>query len=418
MQVLVVSNVKRDYVNFRSVQTLQNIEWDGIEALIYNSSKDSDVDTILELTRACNVVPKVIYINKQINSLFYGFFSGAKGDIYEDESLLEDEETLQFLIDDYKKTGMTVKAPNDDFETISTFIANVSKEKVENLEKLVKNNMVLQTLKMSVENVETALVRTDKANVGMVEMFNKTSEIIENLQEGQEKTSTEIAKLSQAIENIESKNIGGRSMNLFDFPTFQVPNTIPRVLYVKVYSPCMFLTSFLLAYQHYLTMMKQKSTKFLICVPKLKQYIKKYEQFTRLAMETINQRGIQNNSIFVTHEPKSQVLNAFFNMKSDIFIVVDMMFGDNLLAGAKIVQYNAISGMSDIKRYNLQVRNCIMPLSGYSNSIIIPKITSYSLNKTPDGKQVQTNDAQKKTKYYEACGERYKILDVALNLDK
>lgn len=415
---LVVSNVKREYSNFRSVQTLQNIEWTEVDALIFNSSKDTDVDTILELTRACNNVKKIIYINKQINSLFYGFFAGAGGDIYDDESLLEDEESLQFLVDDYKETGMAIKPPNDAFDTISKFIANVSKSKAENLEKLVRDSNILQNLKMSMENVETALVRTDKVNVGMVEMFNKTSEIIDNLQEGQEKTSIEIEKLSQAIENIESKNIGGRSMNLFDFPTFQVPNTIPRVLYVKVYSPCIFLNSFLLAYQHYLTMQKQKATKFLVCVPKLKQYIKKYEQFTRLATETINQRGIQNNNIFVTHEPKSQVLNAFFNMKSDIYIVVDMMFGDNLIAGAKVVQYNAVTGLSDIKRYNLQAKNCIMPLTGFSNSLVIPRISQYNMIKTADGKQVYTNDMQKKTKYFDACAEKYKVLDVALNLSK
>lgn len=412
----VVSVNRHDYQSFKCVQSLQNIDWEKVDALIYHNSKDSDVDTILELSRACNCVPKVIYINRQINSLFYGMFAGANGDIYDDEGMLEDEETLTYLIEEYKKTGMTIKAPTDDVDTISKFIASVSKENVDNLANLVKNNFLLQTLKTSVENVETALVRTDKANVNMVEMFNKTSEIINNLQEGQEKTTEEISKLSEYLQTLESRNLSRGSMAIFDFPTFQVPNTLNRVLYIKVYSPCIFLNSFLASYQHYLKMTKQISSKILVCVPKLKQYIKKYERLTRLAPETINQRGIQNNDIFVTHEPKSQILSAFFSMKSEIFIVIDMMFGDVLLKGAKVVTFNAITGISDIQRYGLQAKDCIMPFTGLNTSIIIPRINSFGFIKGPDGKQIPAPDNSKRSKYFDACKDKYYRLDKALNL--
>lgn len=422
MTQLVVSTNRYEYANFKCIQSLQNLEWENVSVLIFNSTKDSEVDTILELSKALELskegsaVEKIIYINQQINSLYYGLFAGAQADIYNDETMLNDEETLEYLVSDYKNTGMTIKPPKQDVETISKFVATVSKESADSLAKLIKNAVWLQTLQNSVENVETALVRTDDANVGMVEMFNKTSEIIETLQEGQTRTTEEIEKLSKYLEEVEQSSTI-KPMNLFDFPTFQVPNTISKVLYIRVFSPCKYLFSFIEAYQHYLKMNKQINSKFLIAVPKLKQFIKKYENLTRLAPETINQRGIQSQELFVTHEPKSQILSAFFNMKADMFIVIDMMFGNALLAGAKVVQFGAVTGLSDIQRYSVDPKRCIISGLGLGSNIIIPSIPNYGYMSAAGRTRVAANITNKRTKYFEACKDKgYKHLDLTLGV--
>lgn len=414
---LVISKNRHDYENFECRQSLLGIDWKDVSVLIFNNSKDDEVDVILELSKAGEIVEKVIYISQQINALYYGIFAGANADIYDDEGMLLEEEVLNYLVSDYKQTGMTIKPPSDDVETISKFVAAVSKESADSLLKLVNNSIWLQTLKSSVESVETALVRTDQANVSMVEMFNKTSEIIDNLQEGQMRTTEEIEKLSKYLEQVEQTSTV-KSMNIFDFPTFQVPNTVPRVLYIRVYSPCKYLFSFVEAYQHYLKMTKQISSKFLIAVPKLKQYIKKYENLARLSSETINQRGIQNQELFVTHEPKSQILTAFFNMRADLYIVVDMMFGSALLAGAKVTQYSAVTGLSDIQRYGVDTKRCIISGAGLSSNIIIPTISNYAYTNSGNGKsRVPANSTVKRTKYFEVCKDKgYKALDTALGL--
>lgn len=400
---LVVSTNRYEYLDFQCTQSLQNVAWENIECLIYHTSRDNDVDTILELSKAGEVVPKVIYINQQINSLYYGLFAGIDADIYNDESMLSDEETLNFLVEDYKNTGMTIKAPNLDMETISKFVAAVSKESVESLSKLVKNNLWLQTLESSLKSVETALVRTDEANVGMVGVFNKTSEIIETLQEGQTRTTEEIEKLSKYLSEVEQRSQGKNQNSMFFFSTFQVPNTVSKVLYIRVYSPCRYLLSFVGAYQHYLKMNKQLQSKILIAVPKLKQYIRKYDTFTRLATETINTRGIQTHEVFVTQEPKPLILNAFFNMNADLYIVIDMMFGESaLLQGAKVVPLNAINGVSDIKTFGLKPDRCIITQVGLSSNIIIPHLQGYNNNPTGDNRTI-SNLTNKRTKYYESC---------------
>ena len=413
---LVVSKNRYSYSNFECVQSLDDIEWSNVSVLIFNSCKDDEVKTILGLSKAGEIVKKIIYINKQINALYYGLFSGINADIYDDEGMLEDEETLDFLVSDYKHTGMTIKAPNDDIETISKFVATVSKESAESLSKLVKNSFWIQTLKDSVENVGTALVRTDKTNEGMVEVFNKTSEMIETLKEGQKRTQDQIAELMRYIENTE-KASNNKGANLYEFPTFSVPNTVPKVLYIRVYSPCKYLFSFIESYQHYLKMNKQINSKFLIAVPKLKQYIKKYENLTRLATETINQRGIQNQELFVTHEPKSQILSSFFSMMADLFIVIDMMFGNALLSGAKIVEFGAVTGVSDIQRYQVDPKHCIISGAGLSSNIIIPGISNYAYMSVAGKSKVPSNLTNKRTKYVEACKDKgYRGLDTALGV--
>lgn len=415
---LVVSVNKYEYANFKCFQSFQNIVWEDVEVLIYHSSRDNDLDSILELSKASKTVEKMIYINQNINSLYYGLFAGFDADIYNDESMLSDEDTLEYLVEEYKHTGMNVKSPNDDVETISKFVAAVSKESADSLAKLVKNTFWLQSLESSMKNVETALVRTDEANVNMVEMFNKTSEIIEALQEGQIRTTEEIEKLSTYLQELERKGKDKES-SLIIFPPYNVANTAPKTLYVRVCSPCRYLFSFLSAYQDYLKMNKQKQVKLLICAPKLKQFMTKYdnENFCRLGMDTINIRGIENYDLYVTFEPRNQVLMKFFSMKADIMIVIDMMFGGNLLQGSKVISLNAISGVSDIKRYKIKdPKTCIVPHTGLNVNIVIPTLMQYGYT-TQGGQLVPTNIQIRRAKYFEKCHDKaYLKLDTFLGV--
>ena len=60
---IVVSTNHYDYMNFKCIPSLQNIEWENVECLVFHSTRDNDVDAILELSRAGDCVKKVIYIN-------------------------------------------------------------------------------------------------------------------------------------------------------------------------------------------------------------------------------------------------------------------------------------------------------------------------------------------------------------------
>lgn len=400
---LVVTLDKHYYTDFTVIQSIQNIDWSKVDVLVYHSSEDNDVDTILEVSRAGEHVEKIIYINHEINSLYYALFTGLKADIYDDESFLQDDETLEFLVSEYKNTGLTMKVPN--VEPIAKLLDIIASSSPEALAQKINNDMWRRSLESSINAVENALVRTDEANVNMVEMFNKTSEIIDTLQEGQLRTTEEIEKLSKMLKEIEAKtNKGGGSGTIY-FPTYQVTNATPKVLHVRVYSPCKFLFSFLTAYQDYLKMNKQINTKMILAVPKLPQFIKKYEgpEFCRLAVDTLNIRGIENHSLYVTFEPKNQVMSKFFSMRADMFIVIDMMFGEPLVKGARVVTLGAISALSDVKRFGLENNRCIISGGGLSSNIVIPTLSGYGYTSMPGKAMVPTNIQTKRGKYYEKC---------------
>ena len=410
----IVSNEKANYLNYKCTNTLQNIVWESVDVLIFNASKDTDVEAILALSKAGEIVPKIIYINSSLNSLFYGLFTGLNADIYTDESMLSDESILDFLVDSYHETGMTVKSVNEEVETISKFIATVSKENVKSLDTILNNQVLIETLKNSVKSVETSLVRTDEANGDMVKVFNKTSEMIQILKDNQDKTANEIEKLGQYLEEVESKKNSSASTGVTIFATFSVPNTVKKVLYIQVLSPCIYLNSFVGAYQDYLKMTKQLKTKVLLAVPKFKQYIKKYGTLTRLAPETLATRGMSNNDVFVTFEPKSNVLEAFFDYKADLHIVVDMLYSEPIIKGAKLVSLSAVTSLSDIKRFGLDGKRCIVPIQGAAVNIFIPRIQNYSYTKV--GNQTKpTTAVAKKTAYFDTCREgAYAKLDKLL----
>ena len=409
---LVVTVEKHYYNDFTIIQSLQNIDWSKVEVLIYHSSVDNDVDTILEVSRAGETVEKIIYLNKNINSLYYALFAGLKADIYDDESFLQDDETLEFLVTEYGNTGLTMKAPN--VEPISKLLDIIASSSPEALAQKINNEMWRRSLESSINAVETALVRTDEANVNMVEMFNKTSEIIDTLQQGQIRTTEEIEKLSRCLKEIEDKTNQSRGSSPIYFPTYQVTNATPKVLHIRVCSPCKYLFSFLSAYQDYLKMNKQINTKMLLAAPKLPQFIKKYEgtEFSRLAPDTLNIRGIEQHNLFVTFEPKQQVMSKFFSMRADMFIVIDMMFGEPLVKGAKVVTLNAITGLSDVKRYALDNSKCIISGGGLSSNIVIPTLAGYGYTTMPGKGMMPTNIQTKRAKYYEKCKDgAYKKLD-------
>lgn len=392
---------KHSYDNYKCTQTLQNIDWSTVDALIYSSSKDSDVDAILELSKAGEIVKKIIYVNSSLNALFYGLFTGVNADVYNDENMLDDESILDFLVDSYHETGMTVKSVNADVETIAKFIASVSKESAESLDKMLRNPILLKTLESSVQSVEHSLIRTDEANGDMVKMFNKTSDMIQVLKDGQAKTTAEIEKLGRYLDDIENRK--GSSTGIMIYPTFTVPNTVKKVLYIEVYSPCQFLNSFILAYRDYLRQAKQVNSKLMFVVPKLKKYITKYSELTRLDAETLAIRNISSNDVFVTFEPKSQVLDAFFSYKADIHIVVDMLYSEPLLKGAKLINLSAVSSLNDIKRFGLKGSSCILSSQGTATNIVIPKITNYLVTQGRNQKTEKATEVTKKHKYFQAC---------------
>lgn len=385
--------------------TLRGVDWATVDCLVFNSSMDSELDTGLELSRINGLIDKVIYINEKTNPLYYCIFTGMDADIYDNEDYLKDSSVLTFLIESYKETGMTIKSPNSDLDTLAKSIEAISSSNFDSLKKLVSNQFWIKTLNTAVANVDTSLTRSNEANTHVVGVLSEATKMITNLQAGQSNTSLELEKLKNLVSEMERKT---RPNAPFIFSTYTVPPTAQKVLYVKAVGTCRYLNSFILSYQNYLKMYQQYSSKVLITLPKLKLHMQRFGDFARLASDTVEIIDLGVSSTYVTYEPKKIVLDAFFNQPNvQIFIIVDLMFGDKLIEGHMVETFYALGGLGDEERFKIKPNRAIYPIIGKKEGILINHINDY----------YRSNEHTRKTLYYDKCLSGFKRLDSILLKD-
>lgn len=375
---IIVTTKNIDLNGFVVIKSLEKVDWGKVEVIIFHETIDTELNTILNLTEAAKHVEKTIYINKDLNNLYYVLFQGMmKGDIFTDEEFLDDAETLQYLIDNYKRTGMGVKPVNAEIEKIIQYLSEISTSNLEIVQRYLKSEVMQTSINKSLVSVQNTIEEKEELENQMITYFQQSLDFITEFMEDKKKQEESIQKLKTHLEDLEIKRGLGTESRKFIFPTYPVPNSVPKVLYIRALSPVIYLQSFMIAYLDYLKNERRKRVKMLIATPMLKLMIEKYKHLPNISPESVKTVSLNTSDLFVTHEPTSEVLNKFFNGKEDIYIVVDLMYGEPLLTGAKTVKVTAVQGVGDISKHGLDVTRTITPISGYSNGILIPRISGY-----------------------------------------
>jgi hypothetical protein len=240
--------------------------------------------------------------------------------------------------------------------------------------------------------------------------MSEINSYIDDLLERNEKTNAKIEELMEAVKKYEATNDFNtgirRPTNSVLFPSYSVPVGCSRVLYIKLYAPCNYLNSFILAYQDYLMMLKQKKAKVLLVHQKVELMMCKYKDIPRLAMDSVNMMNL-NSDFYITFEPYKMVLDAFFKQSAELYIVIDFLYSkDQLLKGHQVKTLCGVSGISDIKMFNLPPEKVISAQTGVEQSYIIPRLKGYA-SATKSGK-LQL--------YSSACSELYGRLDKLLDI--
>jgi hypothetical protein len=404
--VVLVTENSYDLNGVQCADSLKNVDWADLDCLVFHSSKDTDFEAVRILSEIKSYVSKVIYINADINPLFYCIFTGLDADIYDSEDFLADEGVLKYLIEDYKETGMTMKSSTSEIETITKYISALSDTDLENVQSLLGNSFWLKTLNTAVSNVNTAVVRADQANFEIVTMLDETVKLIKTLESSQLNTTNEIEKLKVMVKDLERKE---RPNIPFLYSRYTVPLSVQKVMYIRSVGPCRYLNSFILAYQDYLKMAKQYSTKVLFILPNLSMYIRRYENAPRISMDSVDILRTAEHDYFITFEPKKTVLDHFFNQQRiGIFIVVDLTLGDPLIEGSMVEKYFAASSANDVQRFDLRMDRTFVPQVGPDKGpIIIPHLTKYATS----------NTSTRKSMYYTHLKDRFERLNSVLIKD-
>lgn len=403
MKIVVISTKDLMIDGVDVINDIRELNVDDYDCIVFNSSLGTDLDLIRCITSLRSKEKAVIYINEDVRSLYYCLFRGIDADIYNSEDFLTDYGTLEYLASNYKSTGMELKVPDDDLDVLTNGVMAIVKKEADEVLKLVSNELWLTTINNAVDNLSMEIHRSKQINGDVVEVLNSVTTLLDTVEESMRNTDREFAKLQNMMNEYEKKN---RPNTPFMFSTYTVPVTVKKVFYIKVYGSCKYLLSFLGVYQHYLKMNKQYNSKLLVMLPKLKLHMQKYaqKQIPQLSRDSIGMVDLKAYNFFVTFEPKKSILDAFFKEGANMFIVVDMLQGDDMLEGYNVEKFNAVNGISDIETYNLPTEKLIISLislkEGVSN-IMIPHLIKYQ----------EANEQTRRTLYFDRCEPAYRLLD-------
>lgn len=393
------------------LDSIKDIEWRSFSTVVFNSAKENETETIGELTKLREMDIKIIYIARDISTLWYYIFNGLGADIYDDISFLEDYSILEYLIKKYHNNkDMMVKAPTEGAEALEKFLNLFTNSTEEEILKTINNKLWLQSLSSAVTNMHTSLIKSNSIGTEVMTLVCETNKLIRSLEHGQQNTANELIALQKLVtemqENISSPNSNTGSNLPFIYNKFIVPLAVPRVLYIRVVGNCIHLNSFLIAYQHYLKMRKQYNSKILLMMPKLKLNLKRYCNLSNISSDSIGLTGAVNSPLAITFEPKKNVLDAWFksSSKTDLYIVVDYLKDDIMIEGHMVETLYGVSSLNDLKRFNIKPEKGIIALSGLKQMYMIPFIPKYR----------DASDQTKKALYYDNCKLLFERLDTTL----
>ena len=330
---------------------------------------------------------------------------GIGGTIITDEFYFEDEDELDALFE------------NDDVEEEETSLAQSSALVIKDFvqafmhgEERINAPIYLEQVNAAVMELSTIAERQEIQLKDMgnsaIAIFEQINVLVNRMKEQQADLTTKLETLlnDQEENNSPRGRFGGGGVMFF--PTFKYMGTI-KVLSVRELSPCRYLTSFMLAYHHHLTYVQNKRAKLIFVHQKGEGVARKYQSFTSITQESMQNEALYASPIIATNNPKNEVMRKLTKTDDNVIIVVDRLYGNQPIISGKTVNIFAVGGLSDLDRFNVKPKNCI-----------------FSMAKHPDGLfalshlKTYPRDADSRYAVYNSAFEKnFEILDNLLELN-
>lgn len=310
------------YKVYKSFIEITNEEWAKIDCLVYHSSTDSTMDVIFSLNNLADNVKQRIYINAVLDPLVYRTFTSINGFVYTDEQFLDDAESLDYLIENVGTLGCEVNDTVENLDKLSTCINAVIDADEETRLKLIKNKNWVQTLNGCMEHMNYSLQIAVQSNDHMRSFLRTVDTYITDLHKKQQKAVSDVEKLRANLEII-TQNQG----TLKAFGVYKPTVLTKPILYIRCIGDIPYLITLLLCFQQFVKTTKQKKSKLLLIRTQQFNYITRYSEFYRLDNNSAKFYDPINNprSEFVTYEPVKNVMETFFKLDADFFIVIDYL---------------------------------------------------------------------------------------------
>lgn len=384
MRVIVSKTLQDNYQNFVVVDNFKKVRGlSGVTLLVIHNFEESDFDTgvfISEFKK--NGIKNILYINENPNANVKNTILGIKGKYIEDEFYFEDEEELLALVEECEQDV----EEETSLATVSTDIINDFIERFKRGDEQIQAPVYLEQVREAVNELSAITQQQQTQLLAMgssaMETFERASVIISNLAKQKKTIEDSLKNLEESRPAIQTKS--SMSGSILFYPTYNYTGSA-KVLVVREYSPCRYLTSFILAYEHYLHYSKNKRVKLIFVHQKGHGVLKKYTDYTSITQESMYLDSLYDAEIIATNNPKKDVLKKIFSRPADVFIIVDRMYGQQDIVSGRRVKVSAVSGSSDLKRFNVKENECIFSVNKKENALFtIPSIKNY-----PTGKDVR-----------------------------
>lgn len=407
MKVIVSTELDDNFTKFVVVDSFKKVkELQGVTTLIIHKYKESDFDAGVFITQFHNSgIDQFIYISSSPSSTLQMVLKGVSGYYYEDEFYFEDEEELSTLLEDL---GMEDEDENTSLATSALNVVNDFVSSFAKGDERIKAPLYLENVTSAVNELSVLThqqeLQLNTMGASALEVFEKASAIIRNMDAQNKNIEKKLEELeNQQNNSFPSKPAFGNSIMFFS-PYKYIGNS--KILLIREYAPCRYLTSFCMGYLHHLHYVLNRRPKLIFVHQKGAGVSAKYADFTSITQESMNMSSLYDNEIIATNNPKKEVMKDLLTKQNDVIIVVDRLYGNQDIVSGRVTKINAVGSRSDIARYKVRPEDTIFSVTRQPKELFtIPVIKSFP-----------TEIDARYAAYTQVLGDKYEILDAKLGL--
>lgn len=409
MKVIVSTELDDNFTKFVVVDSFKKVkELQGVTTLIIHKYKESDFDAGVFVSQFHNNgIDQFIYISSSPSSTLQMVLKGVNGYYYEDEFYFEDEEELSTLLEDL---GMEDEDENTSLATSALNVVNDFVSSFAKGDERIKAPLYLENVTSAVNELSLLThqqeLQLNTMGASALEVFEKASAIIRNMDAQNKNIEKKLEELeNQQSNSFTSKPAFGNSIMFFS-PYKYIGNS--KILLIREYAPCRYLTSFVMGYLHHLHYVLNRRPKLIFVHQKGAGVSAKYADFTSITQESMGMSSLYDNEIIATNNPKKEVMKDLLTKQNDVIIVVDRLYGNQDIVSGRVTKINAVGSRSDIARYKVRPEDTIFSITRQPKELFT----------LPTIKNFPTEIDARYAAYTQVLGSKYEILDNKLGLTR
>ena len=370
MKVVISDVLKTSFTEFVVVQKFIDVRsYDGVTTLIIHHFAEASLDVGMFISEFRKKgIQQFLYISAEPEAVLEIMIKSVGGLVLRDEFYLEDEEELSILLDGYD--DMVADQSGTELATtevtvVKNFIGAFARgeSRINTPIYLERVNQAITDLATRSQEQETRLAALGS---GTISVFERASNVIKTINEQRKQLEQKLSEAETAFSVTPTKAAFANNIQFFS-PVKYMGNS--KILLIREYAPCRYLTSFALGYLHHLHYELNKRPKLIFVHQKGQGVQLKYKAFYCITQESMNIDSLYDGEIIATNIPKNEVMNGLLGRHNDVIVVVDRLYGSQDILSGRINKINAVGSRSDIERYGCNPEDTIFSVTSQAKQL-------------------------------------------------